>query len=282
MARRLELDANGEIVPTKEGWESLGIRYDSLEDPNTFEGEIDRAIERRNNECSFKPENSFQENLKDVVLHRSTISPLEQRHIWEILRSGCSPTPSEGLVVYIELKRSGIPSSIAEQVGLLAYKEYRLAEGVRRVLKEHSEMETDREAVSKQRREQAKLRQALLSGKRSERCALCNEEFEESSLVAAHKKKRRECSSEERLDPNIVWLLCKFGCDHLFEEGFILIEHGKVIENPTVRPKHTERYFIRRLIKRTRSLDRRWLSGSENYFRWHYESHSIKTRDDQG
>ena len=52
--------------------------------------------------------------------------------------------------------------------------------------------------------------------------------------MAAHIKKRSFSSTEEKLDyKNIVMPMCKFGCDELYEKGYIIIKDGQVVINKT-------------------------------------------------
>ncbi|MBL8205365.1 MAG: hypothetical protein JNM09_14105 [Blastocatellia bacterium] len=287
-AKLLEVN-NNELEPTAKGWQSLHppIDPDLIKDSDTFEAEIDRAIIERHGpkpkDHKVRLDMTFMWNLR-VVLDKSRFKSNEQKLILKILTGKPLAKPSELLVIYIELKRK-IPKSIAEQLALMAYKEFLLAENNKEKAGRNDRLRnqlnnlknTDEEVLSKRRTEQDKLRKELLDGKGKGKCALCGNEYEDLSLVAAHKKKRQYCSEQERLDPDIVMLLCKFGCDHLYEEGFILIENGKVVENPIKKPKGEERAFIEKLIKDKHCLDKRWLErNSEKFLSWHYENHFAK------
>ena len=60
------------------------------------------------------------------------------------------------------------------------------------------------------RAEQRELRKRLLS--RGKTCAICGDNFQENLLVAAHIKKRSECTDKEKGDlNNIAMLACKLG-----------------------------------------------------------------------
>lgn len=62
-------------------------------------------------------------------------------------------------------------------------------------------------------------------------CAICGKLYPKEFLWVAHIKKRALCSKEEKLDyKNIVMPACKFGCDDLYEKGYIGVEDKKVIQ----------------------------------------------------
>lgn len=123
---------------------------------------------------------------------------------------------------------------------------------------------TDISVEEKQRREQSILRDWLFKNKVSEDCAICGETYSIHSLAAAHKKKRSICSEEERTDPNIVMPVCVFGCDHLYEDGYLIIRSGHVHGRNTENLQKRERDYIERL--ENRAVDPKWLDGSEDYF----------------
>ncbi len=79
------------------------------------------------------------------------------------------------------------------------------------------------------RREQAFLRNQLFGGKREAECSICGKCYPVSFLVTAHIKKRALCTEEEKRDyRNIVVPMCVFGCDALFEKGYVVVDGGKV------------------------------------------------------
>ncbi len=72
------------------------------------------------------------------------------------------------------------------------------------------------------RAEQSVLREVLLHGAATGTCALCGRAMDSRLLVAAHIKKRSHCTDQEKRDlSNVGMLNCKFGCDELYERGFI-------------------------------------------------------------
>ncbi len=81
--------------------------------------------------------------------------------------------------------------------------------------------DTEAEVTTVRRLEQGRLRQVLLP-RATGTCDLCGDELPVQFLVAAHIKKRSQCTNAERLDiPTIAMVACKFGSDALFEEGYI-------------------------------------------------------------
>jgi hypothetical protein len=127
---------------------------------------------------------------------------------------------------------------------------------------------TDSTAERKVRREQRLLRKALGLGKRSNTCALCGRTYPDRLLVAAHIKKRSDCSDQEKIDiPAVAMIACALGCDALFEHGYVVVNDEGVIE-ATRRSDSDE--HLREIIQ---ALDGRRITGfnmeSAPYFEWH-------------
>jgi hypothetical protein len=124
----------------------------------------------------------------------------------------------------------------------------------------------DRLISARQRREQAQLRRSLLRGRAEAPCALCGESFPARFLWASHIKKRARAKDEEARDlPNIAMLACIFGCDALFEDGYIGVENGKVIG--TSQESHHS--AIGRRVEQLRGRPVAFYEESANYFDWH-------------
>lgn len=122
---------------------------------------------------------------------------------------------------------------------------------------------TDIPAETKARSEQRILSRWLFGDLAQCDCALCGRSFAISGLITAHKKKRSICSDAERRDPYIVFPLCKFGCDHLYEHGFVTVRKGLVV--PGRAPAgETEAGILGALFGRT--VNPRWTAGPESYF----------------
>lgn len=92
---------------------------------------------------------------------------------------------------------------------------------------------TEQEVSTVRRLEQGLLRRTLLPNGEG-KCALCGEVFPAQFLVAAHIKRRSVCTEDERLTiPWIAMLACKFGCDALFEMGYVgVAATGTVVVSP--------------------------------------------------
>ncbi|WP_154990408.1 HNH endonuclease [Priestia megaterium] len=125
----------------------------------------------------------------------------------------------------------------------------------------------DKEILAKIRTEQNFLRRHLFNNRKTGACGICLKELPVEFLIASHIKKRANCSIEEKKDfRNIVMPMCKFGCDDLYEKGFIGIQDGKVI----VLKKQNLTPFVKDYIKSIRGNNCvYWHEGTINYFKWH-------------
>lgn len=122
---------------------------------------------------------------------------------------------------------------------------------------------TDRMSTATGREEQRILTEWIFRDASHINCAICDREFSRGSIVTAHKKKRAHCTETERRDPNIVFPLCKFGCDHLYERDFVRVIDGRVAPG-RVPTGPTEASVIAALVGR--KLPTRWLNGPADYF----------------
>ncbi|WP_422754924.1 hypothetical protein [Micromonospora sp. WMMD708] len=118
------------------------------------------------------------------------------------------------------------------------------------------------------RREQAQLKRRLrdIGGTA---CALCGRELPPQFLVAAHIKKRSECTEAEKLDyDNVAMFACVLGCDSLYEHGFITVQPGGAIDiSPQVAlTPAVAAHCGTVLTQRTTDW---WSPEREPYFAWH-------------
>jgi len=124
----------------------------------------------------------------------------------------------------------------------------------------------DIEALVRHRTEQAYLRRLLFPGVEA-RCHLCGRWFGIEFLVAAHIKKRAACSDTEKRDAHhIVIAACRFGCDELFERGYITVAaDGAIVISPAVQGQALA-YVTQHLADKTLQTS---MPGREDYFEWH-------------
>ena len=113
------------------------------------------------------------------------------------------------------------------------------------------------------RKEQSTLREWLFKGRELAACAICGKEYTVGAMRTAHKKKRSECSEEERRDPNIVMPLCVFGCDFLYEERYLYIEDGVVRRGQSLDHRSAGQAHIDGVVGNR--VNAKWLMGSR-YF----------------
>jgi len=126
----------------------------------------------------------------------------------------------------------------------------------------------DRAVQTARRVEQSYLRRALFSGPIAP-CDLCGRDFEVEFLVAAHIKKRAECSDPERRDvAHVVMSACRFGCDELFERGYISVgDDGRLIISRDIESAKHAHAYARQLL--AGKVFGRPMAGREGYFAWH-------------
>lgn len=137
---------------------------------------------------------------------------------------------------------------------------------------------TDKLAIVAVRAEQRFLRNQQLQRWGSS-CALCGRHLPEELLVAAHIKPRWACSEDERMDSlNVSMLACLFGCDALFELGYVAIDERGTIQ-PGSRGDHEVQDRIDAIVGRQcRAHD----NESRQYFSWHRQHHSAARLDNAG
>lgn len=120
--------------------------------------------------------------------------------------------------------------------------------------------------------EQSFLRFMLFRVSKYGACCICGENMPVQLLVCAHIKKRSKCTDEEKKDyRNIVAPMCRFGCDELYERGYISVKDGQVVRlaNEYV-PTKVEAY-LKDIVG---NLVSEYDSESKKYFDWHYEINS--------
>lgn len=119
--------------------------------------------------------------------------------------------------------------------------------------------------------EQSYLRRALFKGSTA-LCDLCGRVFEGEFLVAAHIKKRADCDDQEKRDvAHVVMSACRFGCDELYERGYIAVgDDGQFILSHAIEAsEHADAYALQHLKGK---FFGRPMTGRANYFTWHREN----------
>ena len=83
-------------------------------------------------------------------------------------------------------------------------------------------------------------------------CSICGNNYPTELIWCSHIKKRKYCTKKERLDlENIVIPMCKFGCDDLFEKGYIYVQKQIIKNNTSKKTTKDLRNFLYDLIGRT-------------------------------
>lgn len=128
----------------------------------------------------------------------------------------------------------------------------------------------DPSGVARFRGEQAELRRRLFGTAQSAACSLCGEEFPVRFLVAAHIKKRAVCTDAEKVDfSNVAMSVCSFGCDALYERGFLTVSPEGII---VATSRDTTEVVAGRLAVLAGCGCAAHTELSERYFAWHREN----------
>jgi len=134
--------------------------------------------------------------------------------------------------------------------------------------------ELERKAQRAYRGEQAALKRRLLPGATGE-CALCGRELPAAFLIGAHIKKRAMCTDEEKRDlANIAMLACTFGCDALYEHGYVAVAADGVLQvSPLAKgvpgvAQHIQQHLAGRTVGW-------WTVERQPYYEWH-RTHTFK------
>ena len=127
----------------------------------------------------------------------------------------------------------------------------------------------------KRRKDQQRLRNLLFKSLTETECAICNKTYlvKPAFLICAHIKKRSKATDLEKIDAkNIVAPMCRFGCDELFERGFITIIDAKVQRNIKKTENITEAMnkYINDIEGNTCIY---YTNKSKKYFKWHHNYH---------
>ncbi len=129
---------------------------------------------------------------------------------------------------------------------------------------DHSIHETERSALVLARRGQGKYRDRLLTVERA--CRVTGVD-RPNHLIASHTKPWRDCSNDERLDPENGFMLTPT-VDHLFDKGFISFEdNGDLLISPVAHLESLKRMKIPVGLTNVGQFT----SGQKQFLEWHRE-----------
>ena len=125
----------------------------------------------------------------------------------------------------------------------------------------------DKERITRFRTEQNYLRTYLFSNSDRGTCAICHNSYPTKFMTCAHIKKRTDCSDIEMRDKNVVMPACNFGCDSLFEKGYLIVKDGISVKNISDKliTNDLSLYLDKIIGKRCLS----WSQDSKKYFKFH-------------
>ncbi|MGH3862704.1 hypothetical protein [Actinokineospora sp.] len=133
----------------------------------------------------------------------------------------------------------------------------------------------DKMAAAVRRVEQAELRKLVVGSEDTAQCAICGDVFPLRYLAAAHIKQRSKCTDEERRDlRNVAMAACAFGCDLLFELGYITVDEDGWIRTAEALPSGRFADHVN-LVGTLRCSAHR--PETEPYFAWHRANRFMKS-----
>ncbi|WP_067587307.1 hypothetical protein [Endozoicomonas ascidiicola] len=157
------------------------------------------------------------------------------------------------------------------------------AEDTNELLQKISKNGTDKDTTTLRRLEHPALEKYLTKLYKNglfSCCAICKKEFATTKeWIVAHKFKRKDCSDDIRTDVNIVMPLCIYGCDPLYEKGFIVINGNTGIVTTGERSNLSDygNEYIDRIIGK--KIDPIWMRGkSPTYFKEKFDEVNEKIK----
>ena len=129
--------------------------------------------------------------------------------------------------------------------------------------------ELNRKVLSNVRVEQGFLRNKILGNKTVSKCSICDKNFNVDFLVCAHIKKRSRCDDSEKRNIHNVTPMCKFGCDELFERGYIVVDGGVIFQNRKNVSGYVGNYL--RLLEGKKCTA--YNKNNNHFFKWHNNFH---------
>ena len=104
------------------------------------------------------------------------------------------------------------------------------------------------------------------------RCDLCGKTYPARFVRAAHIKRRADCTLDEKRDLHNVMAACVFGCDELFEHGYIGVgSNGHIVGRPNLQGDVSDEVASRTGLQVVGGMP----GVSADYYRWHREQHQL-------
>lgn len=130
--------------------------------------------------------------------------------------------------------------------------------------------ELNKKVETNVRLEQGYLRKKVFNYKTISNCSICDKSLNIEFLVCAHIKKRSKCDDDEKRNIHNVTPMCKFGCDELFERGYIVVENGVI---KTLKNNNTDfiNSYLEKLNGKSCSI---FNEHNEPFFNWHKDFHN--------
>ena len=130
--------------------------------------------------------------------------------------------------------------------------------------------DTEQDYIAKRRKEQVFLRKELFGNKTNSECCFCSKTYPISMLWCSHIKKRAKCNDQEKRDYNVVLPMCRFGCDELFEKGFIGVnDNGLIIQIKKISNNNVQNYINKLVGNKCDGFSNK----NHKYFKWHRQFH---------
>ena len=119
--------------------------------------------------------------------------------------------------------------------------------------------------------EQGILRRIHIGDNLNRTCGMCDRSLPASLLVAAHIKKRAECTQDDKRDVyNIAMPMCALGCDPLFEKGYISVQDGVIVVSKASQSSGTELVKVLNILEG--KICGSWNENNKKYFAWHMKN----------
>lgn len=119
------------------------------------------------------------------------------------------------------------------------------------------------------RKEQKKLRRMKFGDSPEIRCELCGRLLPRRFVRAAHVKRRANANEQERRNLANIMAACLFGCDELFEHGYVFVDPGGRIRvsNGTPKPSTADLLALATMLEARQCAAAK--PSAAEFFAWH-------------